>query len=205
MSSMQPQGWWAHPARAIVAVEADRDQERDGRDGEHAHDRPPPLDFPACVRDALSATLYFARARALLTISAWASPCWRCPEGHPPGRASRPSQCHRRRRAAACALEGAPSWRAGTSAKQADAWARTIGAASVVVCLSSAGLPPTSRLNARGYSDGAPSDSTPSRAKKNTRADGVLHGGPHSPPWGFEPPWEPPWGAVGVNGADRPR
>ena len=113
MGGMQPQGWWAHPARAIVAVEADRDQERDGRDGEHAHDRPPPLDFPACVRDALSATLYFARARALLTISAWASPCWRCPEGHPPGRASRPSQCHRRRRAAAACALGSRERRVG--------------------------------------------------------------------------------------------
>ena len=72
-----------------------------------------------CVRECtLSNPLLGTGTRALLTISAWASPCWRCPEGHPPGRASRPSQCLRRRRPPAalrvgvCTLsEGAPSWR----------------------------------------------------------------------------------------------
>ena len=116
---MQPLGWWPHPAWAIVAVEADRDQERGGRDGEHAHDRPPSLDLPARAREALLSNSPLGTARALLTTSAWASPCWRRLEGHPPGRASRPSPC-RRPPPPLAAL------RAGPAARQAGA-RQTVG------------------------------------------------------------------------------
>lgn len=47
------------------------------------------------ARQALLSNSPLGTARALLTTSAWASPCWRRLEGHPPGRASRPSPCRR--------------------------------------------------------------------------------------------------------------
>jgi hypothetical protein len=46
-----------------MAVEADRDQEREGRDGERAHDRPPPLDLPARAREALLSNSPLGTAR----------------------------------------------------------------------------------------------------------------------------------------------